>query len=66
MAKPKDDDRTDAQKPDAAETQKPDSPPHPPAGPHAAPHLTNYDATPGSGVLPAETHEGEEADPGAG
>ncbi len=38
----------------------------PAAGPHARPELTNYDACPGSGVLPSETFAQEESDPGAG
>lgn len=38
----------------------------PAAGPHARPELTNYDACPGSGVLPSETKTEEETDPGAG
>lgn len=37
----------------------------PPAGPHAKPHLTNPDATPGAGALPDVTEDGE-ADPGGG
>lgn len=37
-----------------------------PAGPHARPHLTNYDATPGSGVLPARKRNERDVDPGAG
>ena len=40
---------------------------HAPAGPHAAPHLTNYGATPGSGVLPGpRVGRGKGVDPGAG
>lgn len=38
----------------------------PPAGPHARPELTNYDACPGAGALPSEREMGAEADPGAG
>jgi len=38
----------------------------PAAGPHARPELTNYDACPGSGVLPSETINEKESDPGAG
>jgi hypothetical protein len=38
----------------------------PMAGPHARPELTNYDACPGSGVLPAQTMPGRDSDPGAG
>jgi hypothetical protein len=37
-----------------------------PAGPHSEPHLTNPDATPGTGSLPAPDHEGVETDPGGG
>jgi len=36
--------------------------PPPPAGPHARPDLTNYDATPGAGTLPRQNPEGPEAD----
>lgn len=35
------------------------------AGPHAKPSLTNPDATPGAGALPADT-SADEVDPGAG
>jgi hypothetical protein len=38
----------------------------PPAGPHARPELTNYDACPGAGALPSEQEMGGESDPGAG
>lgn len=38
----------------------------PPAGPHARPELTNYDACPGAGALPSEQEAGGESDPGAG
>ena len=38
----------------------------PPAGPHARADLTNFDACPGSGVLPSPTELGRESDPGAG
>jgi hypothetical protein len=39
----------------------------PAAGAHAAPHLTNEDATPGAGVLPSHAHRsGKEVDSGAG
>jgi hypothetical protein len=38
----------------------------PPAGPHARADLTNFDACPGSGVLPSPTELGHESDPGAG
>lgn len=38
----------------------------PPAGPHARADLTNFDACPGSGVLPSPTELGLESDPGAG
>ncbi len=41
------------------------SPDLPAAGPHAQPHLTNPDATPGAGSLPDETAKGD-ADAGAG
>jgi hypothetical protein len=49
-----------------AETEKPVEI-MPAAGPHARPELTNYEACPGSGVLPAEkTLYGRDSDPGAG
>ncbi|MEA2857311.1 MAG: hypothetical protein QOH98_1632 [Methylobacteriaceae bacterium] len=38
----------------------------PPAGPHAEPHLTNPDATPGTGSLTATDHGEVETDPGGG
>ena len=38
----------------------------PPAGPHARADLTNFDACPGSGVLPSPAELGDESDPGAG
>ncbi len=38
----------------------------PPAGPHARLELTNFDACPGSGVLPSPIELGRESDPGAG
>lgn len=38
----------------------------PPAGPHAEPHLTNADATPGTGSLTATDHGEVETDPGGG
>jgi hypothetical protein len=38
----------------------------PPAGPHARPELTNWDACPGCGALPDEMEFGFETDPGAG
>jgi hypothetical protein len=38
----------------------------PPAGPHARAELTNFDATPGSGVLPPRKGRDKEVDPGAG
>ncbi|MGO8738233.1 hypothetical protein [Rhodoblastus sp.] len=39
----------------------------PPAGPHDRPELTNYDACPGCGVLPAQKpSKGFESDPGGG
>jgi hypothetical protein len=37
-----------------------------PAGPHAAPHLTNEGATPGSGALPGVVSKQKDVDPGAG
>ena len=39
---------------------------HPPEGPHARPDLTNFDATPGSGLLSRHTSRDDEVDPGAG
>lgn len=45
--------------------EKPGKAPHPAAGPHARPELTNRDATPGAGSLPDETPEGD-ADGGTG
>ena len=45
---------------------KPASPAMPPAGPHAEPHLTNPDATPGTGSLTATDHGEVETDPGGG
>ena len=41
-------------------------PANPAAGAHAAPHLTNEDATPGAGALPSYAHDGKEVDGGAG
>lgn len=41
-------------------------PAFPPAGPHARPELTNFDACPGAGALPSEMEFGFETDPGAG
>ena len=38
----------------------------PPAGPHAEPHLTNPDATPGTGSLTRADHGDVETDPGGG
>jgi hypothetical protein len=38
----------------------------PAAGPHARADLTNFDACPGSGVLPSEQELTGETDPGAG
>ena len=38
----------------------------PAAGPHAREDLTNFDACPGSGVLPSEKEYGLDSDPGAG
>ena len=41
--------------------------PNPAAGAHAAAHLTNEDATPGSGALPSHAHaSGKDVDGGAG
>jgi hypothetical protein len=39
----------------------------PPAGPHDRPELTNFDACPGCGMLPAQKPvRGSDTDPGAG
>jgi len=39
----------------------------PPAGPHARPELTNFDACPGAGALPSEKELiAGDPDPGAG
>lgn len=38
----------------------------PPAGPHAEAHLTNPDATPGTGSLTKTDHGEVETDPGGG
>jgi hypothetical protein len=38
----------------------------PPAGPHAEAHLTNPDATPGTGSLTRSDHGEVETDPGGG
>jgi hypothetical protein len=38
----------------------------PPAGPHAEPHLTNPDATPGTGSLTKTDHGDVETHPGGG
>jgi hypothetical protein len=38
----------------------------PPAGPHAEAHLTNSDATPGTGSLTRTDHGDVETDPGGG
>jgi hypothetical protein len=38
----------------------------PPAGPHAEAHLTNPDATPGTGALTRADHGEVETDPGGG
>jgi hypothetical protein len=38
----------------------------PPAGPHAEAHLTNPDATPGTGSLTSTDHGEVETDPGGG
>ncbi len=46
-------------------SQYDDAPPS--AGAHAADHLINHDATPGSGALPSHSHKsGREVDGGAG
>ena len=58
--------------PPPAETSKPatakasPSARMPAAGPHAAPHLTNPDATPGTGVLPSADQEEQEGEADAG
>jgi hypothetical protein len=38
----------------------------PPAGPHDRPELTNYDACPGCGMLPAQVEQEIDSDPGGG
>jgi hypothetical protein len=50
-------------------TEKPEEkakPKFPPAGPHARPELTNFDACPGAGALPCENELDNHTDPGAG
>jgi hypothetical protein len=42
------------------------TPAMPPAGPHAEAHLTNPDATPGTGSLTKTDHGEVETDPGGG
>ena len=55
---------TEAPKP-ASDKLSP-SPRMPAAGPHAAPHLTNPDSTPGTGVLPSADQEEQEGEADAG
>ncbi len=64
--RPSDAPPADAPKPEGATAPK--VPRMPPAGPHAAPHLTNPDATPGTGVLTSPDYEDSdgEADAGTG
>lgn len=56
---------------DEIEGRKPNPPPAvadettPPAGPHAAPELTNDAATPGAGTLP-DGEQGDDAEAGTG
>ena len=50
----------------AAEPDNPRVPAMPPAGPHAEAHLTNHDATPGTGSLTKTDHSDVETDPGGG
>lgn len=50
----------------AAEPEKRPISAMPPAGPHAEPHLTNPDATPGTGSLTKTDHGDVETDPGGG
>jgi hypothetical protein len=49
-----------------APSAKPAAPAMPPAGPHAEAHLTNPDATPGTGSLTKTDHGEVETDPGGG
>jgi hypothetical protein len=48
------------------ETEKKPVSKMPPAGPHARPELTNWDACPGAGALPCENELDNQSDPGAG
>jgi hypothetical protein len=50
----------------AGEPETRPTPPMPPAGPHAEAHLTNPDATPGTGSLTKTDHADVETDPGGG
>jgi hypothetical protein len=50
----------------AGDAKAPPTPGMPPAGPHAEPHLTNPDATPGTGSLTKTDHGEVETDPGGG
>jgi len=52
--------------PATEKTEDKAKPSFPPAGPHARPELTNWDACPGCGALPDEMEFGFETDPGAG
>ncbi|MBV8850518.1 MAG: hypothetical protein JOZ16_13150 [Methylobacteriaceae bacterium] len=61
--KPRSGSRSDRQPGDA---EKPPVSPMPPAGPHAEAHLTNPDATPGTGSLTKTDHGDVETDPGGG
>ncbi len=60
--------RTGEKRIEAEGNRAPSPHPHAPAaGAHAAEHLINEDATPGSGALPSSAHRsGEEVDGGAG
>jgi hypothetical protein len=49
-----------------APSAKPAAPAMLPAGPHAEAHLTNPDATPGTGSLTKADHGEVETDPGGG
>ena len=59
------DGETDKKIPEKAKSARADEK-IPPAGPHARIDLTNFDACPGSGVLPSPIELGRESDPGAG
>jgi hypothetical protein len=52
--------------PKQPERPKPEIWASPPAGPHAEPHLTNPDATPGTGSFAKNDHGDVETDPGGG